>query len=324
MNTDKKRILSVVFYFRNEDSVLQELINRVENVLKKLVYDYELIFVNDDSEDKSLEILEKNRKRNNQIKIINMSRRFGISACVIAGFKHAIGDAVIYMDSDLQDPPELIPDLIKKWEEGNDVIHTIRTKRKGENVIRMFLVKMAYKVIDVLSDIKIRQNSGNFQLISRRALEAILTLNEYDPFLRGLSSWIGFRQANVYYERQARFSGKTHFSLMRSSGLYKEFIRGVTTFSSIPLYISLYVGFLVSSGAFIYILIIIIQKIFFGNPTTGWASMMVTLLFLGGSILFSIGIIGIYLGKMHEAMKQRPRYLIESKIGFSDDITKQN
>ena len=117
---------------------------------------------------------------------------------------------------------------------------------------------------------------------------------------------------------------KTHFSLMRSSGIYKEFIRGVTTFSSIPLYISLYVGFLVSSGAFIYILIIIIQKIFFGNPTTGWASMMVTLLFLGGSILFSIGIIGIYLGKMHEAMKQRPRYLIESKIGFSDDITKQN
>lgn len=324
MNTDNKRIVSVVFSFRNEELVLQELIDRVEASLKKTKYEYELIFVNDASTDKSSTILAENRKRNKNIKIINMSRKFGIDPCIIAGFKHAVGDAVIYIDSDLQDPPETIIELIKKWEEGNDVVHTIRTKRKGENIFRMFLVKIAYKIIDALSDIKILQDSGNFKLISRRALEAMLTLNEHDPFLRGLSSWIGFRQTNVYYERQARFSGKTHFSLMRSSGLYKEFIRGVTTFSSIPLYVSLYVGFLVSSGAFVYILIIIIQKIFFGIATTGWASLMITLLFLGGSILFSIGIIGIYLGKMHEAMKQRPRYLIESKIGFSDDITKQN
>ena len=139
MNTDKKRILSVVFSFRNEDSVLQELINRVENVFKKLVYDYELIFVNDDSDDKSLEILEKNRKRNNQIKIINMSRRFGVSACVIAGFKHAIGDAVIYMDSDLQDPPELIPDLIKKWEEEEIKLH-YKQSRRGTSRHQIFLI----------------------------------------------------------------------------------------------------------------------------------------------------------------------------------------
>ena len=322
MNTDKKRILSVVFSFRNEDSVLQELINRVENVFKKLVYDYELIFVNDDSDDKSLEILEKNRKRNNQIKIINMSRRFGISACTIAGFKHAIGDAVIYMDSDLQDPPELIPDLIKKWEEGNDVVHTIRTKRKGENVIRMFLVKMAYKVIDSLSDIKIQQNSGNFKLISRRALEGVLKLNDHDPFLRGLSVWVGFRQISIYYERDPRQAGESHFSLLRSSGLYKDLIRGVTTFSAVPLYISLFIGIIVSLGSLIYIIVIVYNKIFFGIENSGWASTMVTMLFLGGAILFAIGIQGVYIGKIHEAIKRRPRYLIESKKGFNENITK--
>ena len=324
MNTDKKQIISVVFSFRNEDSVLQELINRVENIFKKLGYDYELIFVNDDSIDKSLEILEKNRKRNNQIKIVNMSRRFGVSACVIAGFEHSIGDAVIYMDSDLQDPPEIIPELIKKWEEGNDVVHTIRTKRKGENVIRMFLVKIAYKVIDSVSDIKIPQNSGNFKLISRRALEGVLKMNDHDPFLRGLSVWVGFRQSSIYYERDPRQAGESHFSLLKSSGLYKDLIRGITAFSSAPLYISLFIGIIVSLGSLIYIIIIVCNKVFFGIENSGWASTMVTMLFLGGVILFAIGIQGVYIGKINEAIKQRPRYLIESKKGFNDNTTKIN
>ena len=322
MNTDKKQIISVVFSFRNEDSVLQELINRVENVFKKVEYDYELIFVNDDSIDRSLEILEKNRKRNLQIKIINMSRRFGVSACVIAGFEHSIGEAVIYMDSDLQDPPELILKLIKKWEEGNDVVHTIRTKRKGENVIRMFLVKIAYKVIDSVSDIKIPQNSGNFKLISRRALEGVLKLNDHDPFLRGLSVWVGFRQCSIYYERDPRQAGESHFSLLKSSGLYKDLIRGITAFSSAPLYISLFIGIIVSLGSLIYIIIIVCNKVFFGIENSGWASTMVTMLFLGGAILFAIGIQGVYIGKINEAIKQRPRYLIESKKGFNDNTTK--
>ena len=316
MNTDKKQIISVVFSFRNEDSVLQELINRVENVFKKVEYDYELIFVNDDSIDRSLEILEKNRKRNLQIKIINMSRRFGVSACVIAGFEHSIGEAVIYMDSDLQDPPELILKLIKKWEEGNDVVHTIRTKRKGENAIRMFLVKIAYKVIDSLSEIKILQNSGNFKLISRRALDGVLKLKDHDPFLRGLSVWVGFRQSSIDYEREPRHAGKSHFSLLHSSGLYKDFIRGITTFSSVPLYISLFIGLAVSLGSLIYIIVIFCNKIFFVIENSGWASMMVTMLFLGGAILSAIGIQGVYIGKIHEAIKHRPRYLIESKKGF--------
>lgn len=321
MNTNNKKILSLVFSFRNEEKVLQELINRVINTLKTIRYDYELIFINDHSTDNSLKILEENRSKNDRVKIINMSRKFGVSACVLAGFSHAIGDAVIYMDSDLQDPPEIIPKLIEKWEQGNDVIHTVRTKRRGENFFRMFLVKIAYKLIDGLSDIKILPNSGNFKLISRRALKAILKLNDHDPFLRGLSLWVGFNQTKIFYERDARFDGTTHFSLLKSTGLYKDFIRGITTFSAIPLYFSLWIGFLVSLGAFIYLIFIIILTIFFGVDNSGWPSLMVTLLFLGGSILFAIGIQGIYVGKIHESIKNRPRYLIESKKGFSENIT---
>ena len=321
MNTSKKKILSLVFSFRNEEDNIPELIKRVEAVLSKVNYEYELIFVNDASTDKSLEILEKSRLTNKKIKNINMSRNFGISASVIAGFSHTSGDAIIYMDSDLQDPPEIIPKLISKWEEGYDVIHTVRTKRKGENFFRMFLVKIAYEVIDALSEKKILQNSGNFKLISRRALNAILKLNEHDPFLRGLSSWVGFRQTHILYEREARYAGKTHFSLLNNLGLFKEFVAGITFYSSMPLYFSLIIGFLVSFGAFVYLAYIIFIEIFLQIDNTGWPSLMVTMLFLGGSILFAIGIMGIYLGKMHEAMKQRPRYLIESTKGFSNNET---
>ena len=241
---------------------------------------------------------------------------FGVSAAVIAGFNHVTGDAVIYMDTDLQDPPELIPELVKKWEEGCDVVHTVRTQRRGENIIRMFLVKLAYKVISLISDIEMLQNSGNFKLMSRRALNGVLKLNDPDPFLRGLSIWVGFRQISILYERDARFSGKTKFSLLRSTHIYKDFIRGITSYSAVPLYLSLWAGFIVSLIAFIFIIIVIFYKFSGGIDNTGWTSTMVTILFLGGAILLAIGIVGIYLGKIYEAIKQRPRYLIESKKGF--------
>ena len=183
-------VLSIVFSFRNEEKVLQELIDRVENVLESIDIDYELVFVNDDSTDRSLDLLINHRERNNRIKIINMSRRFGNSPCIIAGFKYAKGDILIYMDSDLQDPPELIPNLLEKWREGFEIVHTTRTKRKGENFFRMWLTRRAYSIINFLADIDIPKNTGNFKLLSRRAVDAILRLDECDPFMRGLSSWI--------------------------------------------------------------------------------------------------------------------------------------
>ena len=323
MSIAEKKCLSFVFTFRNEEDVLQEFIDRFLKVIKEINYEYEMIFVNDSSNDKSLKIIEKNRSSNKNIKIINMSRRFGVSACIIAGFKHCSGDAVIYMDCDLQDPPEIIPDILKKWEAGCDVVHTVRTKRLGENFFRLFLVKMAYKIIDGLSEIKILQNSGNFKLISKRALIDLLKLKDHDPFLRGLSAWVGYKQDKIFYDRDPRAAGKTHFSLLSSAGLYQDLIRGITTFSSLPLYFALLVGFAVSFGAFIYLIVILILAIFYGIDNSGWPSIMVTLLFLGGSILFAIGIQGIYVGKIHEAVKNRPRYLIESKSGFDRDTNRQ-
>lgn len=324
MNVNSKKTLSLIFSFLNEELVLQELINKVEKALGKVNYEYELIFVNDASTDKSLSILEENRKRNQRIKIINMSRRFGITPCVIAGYRHSIGDAVIHMDSDLQDPPEIISKLIKKWEEGSDVVHTVRTKRKGENFVKMFVTKIAYKVIASVSDIKILENSGDFKLISRRALESILKLDEDEPLLRGLPAWVGYHQSKVYYERNARYAGESHIPFLSSSKPRKEFIRGITSFSSVPLYISLYVGFLVAFVSLVYMLYIVVQKNFFGMENTEWSSLMIAVLMLGGLILFAIGIQGMYLGMIHQALKNRPKYIIESKKGFANNTTNED
>lgn len=316
----KNLFVSIVFSFRNEEEVIPELIRRVHNVLKPLDIEYELIFVNDDSTDRSLEILREQRVENNRIKILNMSRRFGLAHCVIAGYKHAQGDAVIYMHSDLQDPPELVPELLKKWKEGYDVVHTTRKKRKGENALRMWFTRRGYEIINLFSDIYIPKNTGDFKLLSRRALNAVLQLKEYDPFLRGLSSWVGFKQTYVLYESEPRFKGQSHHGLLSSTVPYKDLIRGITTFSSVPLYIALFMGFIVSIGTFIYLIKIFIEKFFFGLHLPGWPALMVTMLFLGGTILFTIGIQGIYIGKIHEAIKNRPRYIIESKEGFEGDI----
>ena len=319
-NSNKiKDLISVVLSFRNEQEVLPELIGRLQKVFRSLTCDYELIFVNDDSTDNSLDLLMKHREKNNCIKIINMSRRFGIAPCVIAGFKHAEGDAVICMDTDLQDPPELIPELLEKWREGFDVVHTTRTRREGESLFKMWLTRRAYSMINFMADIDIPLNSGDFKLLSRRAVDAVLTLDEYDPFLRGLSRWVGFKQTQVYYERESRFAGETKYSLLRSSNPYREFLRGITSFSTVPLYISLFIGFTTSFFSFLLILYTIIQRFVIKEVTSGWTSIIAVNLFLGGIILTTIGIIGIYIGKIHQDVKKRPRYFFESKMGFDDE-----
>lgn len=309
-------MLSIVFSFKNEETVIPELIKRVRFILNALNVDYEIVFVNDASTDGSLETLINHRKDDPRIKIINMSRTFGVSPCVMAGFRHARGDAVVYMDTDLQDPPEVIPKLFQKFKEGADIVHTIRTKRKGESAVKMWLTRRAYTIIKLFSEIDLKENAGDFKLISRRALDHLIKLNEYDPFMRGLVRWVGFKQEYVPYERDARHAGKTHFSLIKSLTPGKEFIRGVTSFSETPLYFSLFLGFFVSIGAFIYLIKIIAERVFLGIHNPGWPAIMVTMLFLGGTILFMIGVLGIYLGKIHSAIKQRPSYIIESTIGF--------
>ncbi len=245
-----------------------------------------------------------------------MSRCFGYTPCVLAGLEKAKGDAVIYMDCDLQDPPELIPQLIEKWQSGADVVHTTRTKRHGESPIKMLLTRLAYKAINLFSKISIPENTGDFKLFSRRALNEVLKLREDDPFMRGLSLWVGFRQEFIYYERKKRYSGATHFSLFRSLNPAKEFIRGVTSFSVAPLYFALFMGMAVSVCAFCYLAYIIVSRVCFGMHLPGWQAMMATMLFLGGTILFTVGVLGIYIGKIYETMKRRPGCIIEHEEGF--------
>jgi len=314
-----KKLISIIFSFRNEEKVIPELISRTVKVLSKINYSYEIIFINDNSDDGSLDILESNQKKNKNIKIINMSRRFGGTPCVLAGFRYAKGDALIYLDSDLQDPPELIPELIQKWDDGFDVVHTTREKRRDENIFKMWLTKKAYGMINFVSDIHIPKDTGDFKLYSRKVINEILELNEFDPFLRGLSIWVGYKQTFIYYEREARFAGDTKYPLFSSINPYNEFLRGITSFSAMPLYLSLLLGLIVSVSAFGFLLYILISRIFFGYHLPGWPALMVTMLFIGGMILFTIGVLGIYIGKIHQEIKSRPKYIVDNVSGFEEN-----
>ena len=303
------KLLSVVFSFRNEEGNIKELVDRINISLEKLTnWNYELIFVNDDSTDNSESIL-LNLQKKYPIRIINMSRNFGVDPCVLAGFRNAKGDAIVYLHTDLQDPPEIIPDLIKKHEEGFDVVHTIRTKRKGESKFRMLVTRIAYLLINILSDIKLPIESGDYKLISRKALDKILNQKEFRPYVRGLSVWVGFKQTFYKYERQARGSGKSKMPLL-SKGPVTDFITGITSYSLKPLYIGIFFGFL----SIIISLLLIIYALYlkFNNlAIPGSTSIIIAISFFSGILLFTLGVIGIYLARIFEQTKGRDQYVIK-------------
>lgn len=308
-------LISVIFSFRNEEDVLLELIRRTTTTLEEAHLDYELLFINDASNDSSLDILLDHRRKNPKIKIITMSRRFGVAPCIMAGIRLAKGDAVVHLDADLQDPPELVPEMVKKVVQGADVVHTVRTERHGESAAKMWLTSRAYRIINAVADIHLPENAGDFKMYSRRAADAIGALEEYDPYMRGLARWVGFEQVMIYYERDPRFAGETKFSLLRSINPFKEFIRGVVSFSDVPLYLALIMGFIVSMGAFVYLIYIIISKVFFGLHEPGMPALMAIMLSIGGVILFTNGMIGIYIGKIFNNVKRRPSYIIQDTYG---------
>jgi dolichol-phosphate mannosyltransferase len=311
--------LSIVFSFRNEEQVLPELVQRVVAAVGTIGCDYEVIFVNDDSTDGSLELLLSLAEKNDRIKIITMSRRFGVHPCVMAGLSFTSGDAVVYMDSDLQDPPELIPAMVEKYKDGADVVNMTRTDRRGEHAAKMWITSLAYKIINSMSDISIPENTGDFKLLSRRVVENILSLRETDPFMRGLVYWVGFRQDTIHYVREARFAGDTHFSLL-SGGPIKEFFRGITSFSVIPLYLSLLIGLVATLIAFITLTVILVLKAL-GLNLPGWTSIMAATLFLGGTTHICLGIIGVYVGKIYSESKRRPMYIVKEVVGrFGDNV----
>lgn len=308
-------LVSVVFSFRNEAENIPELVARTKAALDESKVRSELIFVNDCSNDGSDEILGRYAAQDKGIKIVNMARRCGVSPCVLAGFAYTTGDAVVYMDADLQDPPELITKMVEEWRKGCDVVNTTRLTRQGESPVKMLVTKLAYRLIRFLSDTDIPINTGDFKLLSRRVVNEVLKLNEYDPFLRGLVRWVGFKQVQIFYDRQARHSGVTHFN-WRSSGPVRTMISGITSFSSTPLYISFIVGMLVSLGAFIYLVAIILTRLIWNMHLPGWPSEMVTMLFLGGLNLLSNGILSIYVARISREVKRRPNWIVDSVVNL--------
>ena len=303
------KLLSIVFSFRNEEGNIEPLVKRIASTMEKIKnWKYELIFVNDDSTDKSEKIL-LDLQKNYPIKLINMSRNFGIDPCVLAGFRNSSGDAIIYLHADQQDPPEIIPDLIKKHEEGNEIVHTVRTKRKGEGKFRMFLTKIAYKIIDTVSDINLPVQAGDYKLISKKALNEILKQKEFRPYVRGLSVWVGFKQDFIYYEREARGEGESKMPLL-SAGPITDFINGVTSYSLKPLYVGIIFGLISMIISFLLIIYALYLK--FNNlAIPGSTSIVISISFFSGIILFTLGILGIYLARIFEQTKGREQYVIK-------------
>ena len=303
------KLLSIVFSFRNEEGNIEPLVKRISTTMEKIEnWKYELIFVNDDSSDKSEQIL-LDLQKNYPIKLINMSRNFGIDPCVLAGFRNSSGDAIIYLHADQQDPPEIIPDLVKKHEEGNEIVHTVRTKRKGEGKFRMFLTKIAYKIIDTVSDINLPVQAGDYKLISKNALNEILKQKEFRPYVRGLSVWVGFKQDFIFYEREARGEGESKMPLL-SAGPITDFINGVTSYSLKPLYVGIIFGLISMIISFLLIIYALYLK--FNNlAIPGSTSIVISISFFSGIILFTLGILGIYLARIFEQTKGREQYVIK-------------
>jgi polyisoprenyl-phosphate glycosyltransferase len=312
-----RKLLSLVLSFRNEAEVIPELVDRLDKAIESADLDYELIFVNDASTDGSLALLEQIRIRNPRVKILNMSRRFGVAPCVMAGFHYARGDAVVYMDTDLQDPPELIPTLVARWREGADVVYTVRTDRRGESRVKLALTRAAYRVIQRASSIALPVEAGDFKLLSRRVVDELLRLGEQDLYMRGLVTWIGFRQVAVPYERQPRGAGVTHFPLLGSMGPIATFVAGFTSFSHAPLVLSLLLGIAVGALAKLVLLGMIVAWLVGAPPSSG-AVLVALGVLCWATLLFGIGVLGLYVARIHREALGRPRYIVESAVGFEE------
>ena len=311
---DKKAKISVVLSFWNEAEVIDELAERLVAMFKGEGCPYELIFVNDASTDSSLDILNKRAADNKNIKIVDMARNFGVAECVLAGMTHATGDAVVYMDTDLQDPPEVIPELLAKWREGADLVYTRRLSRDGETAYRLFFTKLAYKLINSVSEIELPTEAGDFRLLSRRAVDQLLALPEAAPYMRGLTQWIGFNRAEVTYRRAARAGGETHFPGVFSRGPIKAFTDGITSFSMFPLYLVMYAGLAGTAfGLGGFVLTALAALIWGWCGTAGWIFFVLT---LWGGLMCGMGILGIYIARIYRDVRGRPRFIVKDTVNF--------
>ncbi|KUO96942.1 glycosyltransferase [Ferroacidibacillus organovorans] len=305
--------VSVVIPAYNEELVIEETCSRLIRVMDQLHFPYELLFVNDGSRDNTYRILERLAGEIPNVKVLDFSRNFGHQIAVTAGIDHAVGDVVILIDADLQDPPELIADFLEKWREGYDVVYAVRMRREGETWFKRLTAKLFYRMLRKMTEIEIPVDTGDFRLMDRSVVESLRTIKEKHRFIRGLVSWVGFRQIGVPYERAERFAGESKYPLRK---MLKFSLDGITSFSFRPLQWASKLGMASSGIGFLFILVLLYLKIFTTLTIQGWTSLMVVVLFLGGIQLFMLGVLGEYIGRIYDEVRDRPLYLIRERKNF--------
>lgn len=311
--TNDRLTLSVVAPCFNEEGVLHELYRRLGAVLDGALDSWELVLVNDGSRDRTPEIMRELHAADPRVKVVDFARNFGHQVAVTAGMDYARGDAVVLIDADLQDPPEVILDLVAKWREGYEVVYAVRAERKGETWFKEFTAKAFYRIIFSITDINIPMDTGDFRLMDRKVVEALKTMKEKHRFMRGMSVWVGFRQVGVNYVRAERYAGETKYPLKK---MLKFAMDGITSFSYFPLQLATFVGFVAAALAILGIIATVILRLTGSHAFYGQASTLVAVLFLGGVQLIFLGIIGEYLGRIYDEVKGRPLYIVREALGF--------
>ena len=300
--------------------MLPILYHRLTQVMEGLGESYEIIFVNDGSDDGSLALLRDLRAGDERVKLLSLSRNFGHQIAITAGLDHSSGQAVVILDADLQDPPEVIPQLVEQWRKGYDIVFAVREKRRGEGFFKRGTAALFYRVLRRLTSTEIPVDAGDFRLMSRKAVDTLKSIRERSRFIRGLAGWIGFRQTSVPYIRDVRYAGTTKYPLNK---MVRFALNGLISFSSVPLQLASYLGFIVSSVSFIYIAYAVWLKLFTDRTIPGWTSVMVAVLFLGGVQLLCLGIVGEYIGRIYEEVKQRPLYIVDEAGGVEPYISEK-
>ena len=316
MNAIARPFVSVVVPIKDEIQTLPELARRLSDVLRDELADAEIVFVDDGSTDGSAQWIVERRGEDPRVKLVRLSRNFGHQAAVTAGLAHAAGRGVVLMDGDLQDPPELIPSLVAKWREGYEVVRTVKTLRKESWPRRVAFRAFYWMIRSLSSETDLPLQAGVFSLLDRRVVDELGRMPERNRYLAGLRAWVGFRQTSVEYERDARWSGKPRVSVAR---LFHLAFDGIFSFSNLPLRLATLLGLLVSLSAFVLMATVIYQKLFTDRAILGWASLMTSVLFLGGVVLVTIGIIGEYTGRIYDEVKRRPLYVVAERLGVSGE-----
>ena len=299
----------------NEEAVCNQFFARTIPILERLTSDYEIICINDGSHDNTLALLKNFRAGNNRIKVVNLTRNFGKEAALTAGINYSGGDCVVPLDADLQDPPELIPELVAGWREGYDVVLAVRSDRSSDSFCKRLTANLFYRLMQRISDIAIPSNTGDFRLMDRKVVEALKNLPERTRFMKGLFAWLGFSQIVVPYVRPPRTAGTTKWHYWK---LWNFALDGIFSFTTLPLRIWTYLGLGASFFGLTYMSIIIMRTLFFGVDVPGYASLLVTILFFSGLQMIGMGVLGEYLGRVFIESKQRPLYLVRDALGFEE------